>query len=381
MARRFLLPSLVLVLAAVGCFAAAAPASETAPADRALDRALQGLVARSDGPPGAMAVIQRGGHREIHAAGVANPRTGRPMRVRKHMRIASVSKAFSGAAALRLVHEHLLSLRDTIGEVLPSMPRAWRRVTLRELLNHTSGLPDYTESNDLRKALSEHPANPPDPSQLLDFVAKKPLRFTPGSRYMYLNSDNIAVAYMVEAVTGASYEDALAAKVFRPLGMDRTLMPEGVLLPSPFIHGYGTDERGRLEDQSQTVAWGGWAWASGGIVSTPGNLNRFVRAYVGGRLFGGGARHAQFRFIDGAESDPPGPGHNAGGLALFRYRTRCGTLFGHTGSIPGYSQLIAANRSGRRSVVFSINRQAPDSLIPALRRAEVHAVCAALAPG
>jgi D-alanyl-D-alanine carboxypeptidase len=114
-------------------------------------------------------------------------------------------------------------------------------------------------------------------------------------------------------------------------------------------------------------------------VSTPGNLNRFIRGYVRGRLFRGAARRAQYDFVNGGQSDPPGPGKNAAGLALFRYRTRCGTVFGHTGNIPGYTQLMAANRAGRRSVVFSINRQAPGDLIPALRRAEVHAVCAALA--
>ena len=157
-------------------------------------------------------------------------------------------------------------------------------------------------------------------------------------------------------------------------------MPSGVLLPSPFIHGYSQAQNGgRLEDESQNIAFGGWAWASGGLVSTPGNLNRFVRAYVGGRLFGGSARRAQYHFVSGGQSDPPGPGKNAAGLALFRYRTPCGTVFGHTGNIPGYTQLMAANRTGRRSLVVSINRQAPSSLIPALRRAEVHAVCAAFA--
>lgn len=296
------------------------------------------------------------------------------------MRIASVSKAFSGAVALRLVDEGVLSLHDTIGKLLPSLPRPWHPVTLRELLAHTSGVPDYTESPEFQRAVGESPQSAPPPDQLLSYAERR-LRFTPGSEYRYSNSDNIVIGLMVQAVTGASYEDALGAKVFDPLGLNRTLMPQGVLLPSPFIHGYGPDGNGGLEDQSQVFAFGGWAWASGGIVSTPGNLNRLVRSYVSGRLFRGHARQAQFHFIPGGESDPPGPGKNAGGLALFRYRTRCGTVFGHTGSIFGYTQLIAANRAGRRSVVFSINRQAPDSLIPALRRAEARAVCAVLPHG
>jgi len=78
-------------------------------------------------------------------------------------------------------------------------------------------------------------------------------------------------------------------------------------------------------------------------------------------------------------SEPAGPGTNGAGLALFRYRTGCGSMLGHTGSIFGYTQLIASNRNGRRSLTFTINTQASDDLVPELRRAQVRAVCAALA--
>jgi D-alanyl-D-alanine carboxypeptidase len=377
--RRSSLLCVLLSLAVVGSFTAAvASASQVSRSDRALDRSLKRLVARPDGPPGAIAVIQRGRHREVHSAGVANVKTAGRMTATRHMRIASTSKAFSGAAALRLVDEGLLSLNDTIGKLLPDLPRRWHPVTLRELLAHTSGVPDYTGSREFQQAVGESPTKAPPPRALLDYAEKR-LRFPPGSRYEYSNSDNVVIGLMVQKVTGASYERVLAEKVFRPLGLARTLMPDGVVVPSPFTHGYTRDTSGALEDESQVIAFGGWAWASGGLVSTPGDLNRFIRGYVRGRLFGGAARGAQYRFVAGGQSDPPGPGNNGAGLALFRYRTRCGTVFGHTGSITGYTQLMAANRTGRRSIVFSINLQAQGSLIPALRRAEVHAVCAALA--
>jgi D-alanyl-D-alanine carboxypeptidase len=88
----------------------------------------------------------------------------------------------------------------------------------------------------------------------------------------------------------------------------------------------------------------------------------------------------QTQFLDGGQSDPPGPGENAAGLALFRYRTRCGTVVGHTGSIPaGYTQFAASTPNGRRSATFTITIQFTEEILPALRRAEVRAVCAALA--
>jgi D-alanyl-D-alanine carboxypeptidase len=364
----------------------AAFAGERAAADRSLDRALEGLVGLPEGPPGAIAVIERGDDRDVHVAGVANVKTGAPLRAAKHMRIASVSKAISGAVALALVDQGILSLDDTIGELLPGLPPAWDQMTLRELLQHTSGMPDYTQTQGFADAFSDSPAVAPPPGDLLGYAASDPLSFPPGTGYKYSNSENIAVGMMVEAVTGASYEDAIRTKVTTPLRLRRTQMPQGILLPDPFIHGYLWDQ-GAPVDYSQWfppldsgVAWGGWAWASGGVVSTPADLNRFVRGYVSGKLFGGEAREEQFQFVEGGRSDPQGPGRNAAGLGLFRYRTRCGTVYGHTGSIPaGYTQFVASTRDGKRSVSFTITIQFTEEILPALRQAEVKAVCAALA--
>ena len=150
----------------------------------------------------------------------------------------------------------------------------------------------------------------------------------------------------------------------------------------PFIHGYDTSQQ-PPEDVSEDFA-AGWAWASGGIVSTPADLNTFIRGYVGGKLFDERTQAKQRRVIEGGSSEPPGPGKNSAGLALFRYQTRCGTVWGHTGNTFGYTQFAAASADGRRSVTVSINAQhtpTTGSLVvfEALRRAEELAVCAALA--
>jgi D-alanyl-D-alanine carboxypeptidase len=113
------------------------------------------------------------------------------------MRIASVAKAFSGATALSLVEEGALSLDDTIAQRVPSLPAAWGKVALRQLLNHTSGVPDFTKARGFVKAVSASLTVAPPPEQLLDFVANYPLVFEPGSKYEYSNSDNIIVGLMV----------------------------------------------------------------------------------------------------------------------------------------------------------------------------------------
>jgi D-alanyl-D-alanine carboxypeptidase len=355
-------------------------------ADAALDLALKRLVALRGGPPGVIAVIQRGQHREVHTFGVANVHTGRPMRIHDRMRIASTSKAFSGAVALSLVSKGALSLNDTIGERLPELPKAWSKVTLRQLLNHTSGLPDYTGDLEYQKALLASLTKAPPPEKLLTYVYDHdpPLLFVPGSKYQYSNSDNIAVALMVEAATGMSYEDLLREQVYRPLGLRNTSLPRGPHLRKPFIHGYDNDPSQQPpEDLSENFA-AGWAWASGGMVSTPADLNTFIRGYVGGELFDKRTRAKQRRVVEGGGSEPPGPGKNSAGLAIFRYETKCGTVWGHTGNFFGYTQFMAASPNGRRSVTVSINAQntptqGRPAIFRALRRAEELAVCAALA--
>jgi D-alanyl-D-alanine carboxypeptidase len=357
-------------------------------ADAALDRALQKLVTIKGGPPGVIAVIQRGQHREVHAFGVRNIERGLPMRVDNHMRIASASKAFSGAVALSLVSKGKLSLKDTIGELLSDLPkpppRAWAEVTLRQLLNHTSGLPDYFEDPDLQKALQASPTKAPRPEKLLAYAYdhKPRLLFDPGSRYHYSNSDNIAVALMVEAATGRTYERQLQKQVYGPLGLEKTTLPRGPNLKKPFIHDYDVRED-PPEDISESIA-AGWAWASGGMVSTPADLNEFIRAYVGGELFDGRTRAKQRRVVEGGDSGPPGPGENSAGLGIFRYETRCGTVWGHTGNFFGDTQFMAASPDGRRSATVSINtRLVPTFGDPQAYKALKHAwnlaVCAALA--
>ena len=373
----------VVVAVALGALfvavAGARPGPAAPRADRALRRALSGLVHAKGGPVGAIAVVQRGSKTQTYSSGSSRVGGRRPI-PRDAMRLASTSKAFNGAVALALVSRRVLSLNDTIGKLLPKLPRAWGRVTLREALQHTSGLPNFTESPSYLKALEKSPAHGPKPRQLLRYVEKQPLHFKPGSRYRYSNTDNVIAGLMVEHVTGHSYEHELRTLVLRPVGLRHTALPSSVAMPRPLFHGYQL-AAGKWQDLS-TVISPAWTWAAGGMISTPADLNRFARAYIGGRLFSGRVRKAQLRTVAGA-SEPPGPGTNSAGLAVFRYRTRCGTVYGHTGNFPGYTQFFAATLNGQRSVTVSINEQLSPirhaRVFKILRRVDAIAVCAALA--
>jgi D-alanyl-D-alanine carboxypeptidase len=350
-------------------------------ADAAFDKMLGQLIREPGGPPGAIAVVQRGHDVKVFRKGVADQKTGAPIFVPDRWRIASVSKAFNGAVALRLVAQGKLSLSDTVGQRLPTLPAAWHNVTLGQLLNHTSGLPNFTETRGWQRAAEQ--GEYLSPMDLIGFVSAKPLAFPPGSSYAYSNTDNIVVGLFAEMATGLSYDLLLYQLVFDPLRLRRTVMPLGFSMQGPFVHGYDNNATGERPDISEAVNLSS-LWAAGALISSLFDLNRFIRAYAGGKLFGGATRAAQTDFVAGGESQPKGPGENSAGMALFKYDTRCGTVYGHTGNFPGYTAIAVSSPDGRRSFVMLASTQLDNSTaVPATfrfwRSTTEDGVCAAFA--
>jgi D-alanyl-D-alanine carboxypeptidase len=347
--------------------------------DAALQRALERLVAAPGGPVGAIATLYSNGHTTVLRAGRADAtRPGAP-RLGDHMRLASIAKAFNGAVALHLVQEGRLGLDDTIRQRLPgTLPATWSAVTVREMLNHTSGLPDYTQSTPFRQQATTDPHGYVSPTKIIDWVRSDGLVFRPGSRYEYSNTDNIVVALIAQRVAAQSYARLLSSLVFGAARLSETSFPSRrISLPAPSMHGYQVKPGKPPQDVTTLLSPSG-AWASGAIVSTPADLGAFIRADLGGRFFGRLQRREQMRFVPGASS-PAGPGTNSAGLAIFRYQTRCGTVYGHTGNFPGYVQWAAATADGRRSVTTSLNIAAPTgALLAQLRSLQAAAVCALL---
>lgn len=342
---------------------------------------LNGIVASAGGPPGISVLIDRGTRTRFYSAGVADLSNRRLPQPTEHVRIASVAKGFNAfiAAVLAAGPKPRLSLRETLAASIPGVLPNAERVTLTQLLQHTSGLPDYIREPAFVEAFLADPAAYLSPTQLIGFVRDEPLEFTPGSRYQYSDTDNVAAALMEEAATGRTYTSLLRSRVFQPLGMEDSSLPLTVKMPRPFMHGYEIEEGKKPDDVSELINPAG-AWASGGIVSTPADLSRFVPAYV--PIVLRASRRLARAFRPGSSS-PPGPGENSAGPGIFRYRTRCGDVYGHTGSFPGYRLFVAGSAGGGRSVVFVVNSQiVPGSgsqqVSAAIRRAQVRAVCLAL---
>jgi D-alanyl-D-alanine carboxypeptidase len=369
------------VAALVALLAAFAAPAEAGKRMRKLERGLDKLVELPEGPPGAATLVKRRGDARFVKAGEANVVNGATYHRTDHFRIASTSKAFSGAVALALVNDGVLTLDSRIGEVLPDLPHSWSAITLRQLLQHTSGIPSFTKDPGWQQQLRIDPARPITPPELLAFVADEPLAFPPGSEYAYSNTDNIIIALMAEAAAGRSYDEQLRRFVFDPLGLERTSLPTDLAFPKPYVRGYDILPPEPPEDISSVIN-PQQVWASGAVISTASDLTRFIRAYAKGKLIARATRKQQRKFITGAAGEPPGPGQNSGGLALYRYRTRCGTVLGHSGNFPGYTTLMVATPNGRRSAVVTVNEQLAEDAKPEtfehLRSVFERAACAAL---
>ncbi|MER7399001.1 serine hydrolase domain-containing protein [Streptomyces sp. NPDC000151] len=330
-----------------------APKPATARAVRAL----------ADGEaPGAAALTTRDGQvyaSRFTAAGVADLRTDRPITPADHFRAGSLTKTFIATVVLQLTAEHRLSLDDTVGALLPALVPGRtdpREVTVRELLDHTSGLYNYTADPELSRELhgagfTAHRYDTYTPAELVRTALAHPPEAAPGARYAYSNTNYLVLGQIIEAVTGHSYAEEAGRRIIAPLGLSDTSFPgTDPRLPRPYGRGYSQVGAERVDSTTLDPSRAG---AAGELVTTLGDLNRFFAALLGGRLLPP-RQLAQMR----DEKDTNG----VYGLGLYGTRLPCGvTVWGHDGDINGSYAQTAATEDGRHVLTLRMNTDRPDA--------------------
>ena len=313
------------------------------------------------GAPGAILLVRDGTNTSRFTSGVADLATSRPIRSADHYRIASLTKSYVSTVALQLVGEGKLRLSDTVEKWLPGVVPTGKRITVRMLLNHTSGLHDYEKDPAvLAPYLSGNLGYYWSPRKLVKIAVSRPAVFEPGtSDHSSYSSTNYAVtALIIEAATGRSLGAELRRRIFEPLGLDATTYPtRQTQLPSPYAHGYfplGPPPLADLSALSPSLSG-----PAGAIVSTVGDVADFYRALFAGKLL-------QPKLLKAMKSTPR-PAVNVDlnqrhGLGLERFPTPCGSAWGHSGSFPGYWTHAWSNATGKRQVVLMVN--ADPSAIP-----------------
>src|SRR5215207_7013223 len=272
-------------IAASALSAAAQPAPAppvTSPAD--LQRLLDTLVAA--GAPGAIGAVEDGGHTIRAVSGVGNLRTGQPPRPVQTFRAASQTKAFVATVVFQLVAEGRVGLDDPVSRYLPRLLADGDRITVRQLLNHTSGLFDpqvevYQSLQDLYDLRLAHWR----PRQVVAMATDNGLLFEPGTAWSYSNTNHVVAGLLIERVTGTSVARQLERRIFRPLGLRHTWFPnDTAAMPPPRLHGYmPLDPEPPLADADITWFNPSFFWASGALVSNVDDLDRFYDALFDGR--------------------------------------------------------------------------------------------------
>jgi D-alanyl-D-alanine carboxypeptidase len=345
--------TLVALLAATT--AAPALAVTTNPLQRALDR-----VTVQGGAPGAEAVVTDHGRVAETRSGVGDLTTGKPYPHDAVFRVGSITKTFVATVVLQLVAEGKVRLDEPIERYLPGLVTGngndGRKITVRNLLQHTSGLYNYTDD-----VLTEDPESlrhrGAEPGELVAIALQHPPLFAPGSSWSYSNTDYIVAGMLVEKVTGRGLATEIDRRIARPLGLRDTSLPGrgDEHLPAPHPRGYLTlgGPPADFTDFDPSIAG-----AAGGIVSTGRDLDVFFTALLGGRLLPA-AQLAQMRRTVPAPSEP-GAGY---GLGLIRRTLPDGTPYwGHDGGIFGFATLAGTLDGGRAAAVSVNELPAPDGV-------------------
>jgi D-alanyl-D-alanine carboxypeptidase len=257
--------------AAIACFAAPVSAQSLTPQEAArVDQVVAKNLA-SSGVPSASVAIVRGGRIVFAKAYGKQSETMAVPRDDAPYQIASISKQFAAAAILLLQHDGKLSLDDTVSKYVPDITNG-DTITIRQLLSHTAGLQDYWPQDYSFKAM----ATPVSPQGIVDRWAKKPLDFTPGTKWQYSNTGYVVAGLIVEKVSGQPLLDFLKARIFTPLGI--TAYDQDRAIGKGFPQGYGRAALGPV--RPVTPAATGWLFSAGELSMSARDLAKWDVARI-----------------------------------------------------------------------------------------------------
>ncbi|MFJ2774456.1 serine hydrolase domain-containing protein [Streptomyces sp. NPDC087300] len=365
----------IVALGALGQSASAAARPDSAPRTGSVhrtdsvQRGLDSLV-RQDGVPAALASVgDSRGHTRTYTAGVADLATGAKVPDDGQVRIGSNTKTFTAVVVLQLVDEGKVRLDAPIEDYLPGLVRGdgidGHRITVRQLLQHTSGLPNYV------KYLDAEPRSY-TPRELLDRALQHKKDFDPGDKWEYSNTNYVLAGMLIEKVTKHRVAHEIERRVIEPLGLRHTYFPAPGETKIREAHpkGYDKDASGAPLDVTEFDP--SWGWSAGQMVSTDSDLNRFATAILDGGLLSE-RRLAEMRTTVPAEYFGRGARY---GLGLVSKPLSCGGVYwGHGGSMTGYETRGGATDDGRAANVAVTTQPSDEKVMKHVDRLVDKALC------
>ncbi|WP_329112382.1 serine hydrolase domain-containing protein [Streptomyces sp. NBC_01353] len=352
------MPAATAVAVAVITIGALTPAASSAAGTNTVqasagarpDTVQQGLDAlvRTEGLPAALAGVKgRDGHTRTYTAGVGDLATGSKVPRDGQVRIGSNTKTFTAVVVLQLVGEGKIGLDSPIDAYLPGLVRGdgidGRNITVRQLLQHTSGIPEYGEDVGDEALKSRYF----DPRDLLDIALRHKADFAPGAKWSYSNTNYVLAGLIVQKVTGRPLAEQIDQRIIKRIGLRHTYFPApgDKTIREPHPKGYHRLSAGApLRDFTEIDPSAGWA--AGQMISTNSDVNRFFTALLDGRLLPE-AQLAQMRTT--VAIGDTGAGY---GLGILSRPLSCGGVYwGHGGDIAGYETRGGVTEDGRAANV------------------------------
>ena len=315
-------------------------------------------LAESHAPSAAFAVIRGNDTLAYGAYGLADVAARRPATATTIYEIGSITKQFTAAAIMKLVEQGRVKLDDDLSKFVPQFPLQGKKVTVRQLLNHTSGIHSYTSSPEWSKTWND----PLSPDQIIKFVAADTFDFAPGTAWRYNNTGYVLLGMVIEKASGEKYGKYLDTHFFKPLGLTRTSYCPSKTSDPAFALGYSKSPTGTVRAKFLDLSH---PFAAGALCSTVGDLVKWERALNGGKV----VSPASYALMSTEDTLNSGKKINYG-FGLFPSTFHEHKTISHTGGIPGFATAETYVPDDSLSIVVFTNydSESPESLAQNLLR-------------
>lgn len=320
--------------------------------DKAVDQNdLPGVTLLVDSPQGQFA----------GASGFSNLEAETSMQPDDAFRIGSITKMFTATIMLQLQEEGILTLDDLLSKWLPDIAAGLPygdQIVLRQLLNHTAGVFNYTDDDQLIEQYIADPYQAVDIQMITDRVIEiNEAVFEPGTDWAYSNTNYILAGLVIEAATGSTYDAELRRRILDPVGMAHSFLGDVEDPVAELVHGY-TEIDG---EQTDVTEWNvQWTWAAGGLVSTPSDMALFIRALFKGDLFAEADSLDQMLDIAPTRDDHYGLGIGKMVVHGWEDSDLVDDMWGHGGGVPGYLSILIYARDADLVVIALQNGESSD---------------------
>lgn len=341
---------LVVLIAGVIFFFAYGGSSFAPEVEKKLDQLMTDSLKKYNAPGMLLGVWVPGKGSFVKAKGKADIIGGKEMDLNGRFRIGSLTKTFTATVILQLADEGKLNLDDLLVEYVPLVPNS-QNITIKQLLNMTSGLHSYTEVLWVQKKIFKDRFVVWTPEELIKASIDAGPDFAPGKGFHYSNTNYVLLGMIIELVTGNKLRDEIKERIIDKLRLAKTSFPgpKDSNIEGDYIHGY-MDENGKMVDWSiQNVSWG---WAAGAMISDIYDLKKYIKAISDGTFYS--KKIQQERLSDWVKkSIKPEDADAKYGLGVFIDQG----FVGHNGGLPGYVDMAVYNPENKARIVFMLNTQ------------------------